>query len=244
MKIARAPVRESGAGAHPLERGTKHASSCMARGPRLPKRDLGAFRVEEPEFPKSPRPAHRFPLNASALRDELPQRHGPTRLAGPAFASSTHGVPRQTIDVDLVVQLSESKAGELVRALQGEFYGDEATARESTRLGGSFNLIHLRTGIKVDIFVCGPSAFDLEEFRRQQPLRIDAQSDRTVFMKSPEDTLLRKLLWYRAGGEVSDRQWSDVLGIVRTQGARLDRDYLTRWATTLDILDLLERVLA
>jgi hypothetical protein len=62
-----------------------------------------------------------------------------------------------------------------------------------------------------------------------------------VVVKSPEDTVLRKLLWYREGDGISDRQWNDVIGVLRAQGARLDRDYLERWAAELGVADLLAR---
>jgi hypothetical protein len=65
-----------------------------------------------------------------------------------------------------------------------------------------------------------------------------------VPVKSPEDTLLRKLAWYRLGGEVSERQWNDVLGVLRAQGARLDLAHLHAWGETLGVADLLARALA
>lgn len=70
-----------------------------------------------------------------------------------------------------------------------------------------------------------------------------ALTERTVVIKSAEDILLRKLQWYRLDGETSDRHWNDVLGIVRTQGERLDLPYLRRWAESLEIADLLDRTL-
>ena len=66
----------------------------------------------------------------------------------------------------------------------------------------------------------------------------------SVSVASASDVLLSKLRWYRLGGEVSDRQWSDVLGVARAQQGRLDLEYLRRWSTEQGTLDLLERVLA
>jgi hypothetical protein len=63
----------------------------------------------------------------------------------------------------------------------------------------------------------------------------------TVRFASPEDTLLHKLVWFRLGDEISDRQWGDVLGVLRVQGERLDQAYLDAWATSLGVADLLER---
>jgi len=61
---------------------------------------------------------------------------------------------------------------------------------------------------------------------------------------SPEDTVLAKLVWFRKGGEVSDRQWHDILGILKVQSKRLDFDYLRNWAARLSVSDLLERAMA
>jgi hypothetical protein len=131
-----------------------------------------------------------------------------------------------------------------VHELSRDFYGNEAAAREAVESGGRFNLIHLDSAIKLDLFVRGKSAYDLEEFRRHRPEVILQDPERRVFVKSAEDILLRKLQWFRIGGAVSDRQRSDVLGIVRTQGERLDRVNLERWAPALGGADLLPRALA
>ena len=63
----------------------------------------------------------------------------------------------------------------------------------------------------------------------------------TIRFASPEDTLLHKLIWYKLGDEMSDRQWSDILGVLKIQGTALDQDYLDQWAPLLDVYDLLLR---
>ena len=73
---------------------------------------------------------------------------------------------------------------------------------------------------------------------------VSADVERPLYVHSPEDVLLQKLRWYRKGGEVSDRQWRDAVGIVRVQASRLDRSYLTYGAALLGVTDLVERVLA
>lgn len=163
---------------------------------------------------------------------------------GGSFASSVHGFPRQTRDLDLVVDLPSSAVPLLVGRLESEFYLDADRMRQAIRRGSSFNLVHLATGFKIDIFVAGSAAFDRSELSRSAPQRLTEDTPRDVLVKSPEDTLLRKLQWYRLGGETSDRQWTDILGIVRTQGDRLDLGYLRHWAGTLEVDDLLERALA
>jgi hypothetical protein len=62
-------------------------------------------------------------------------------------------------------------------------------------------------------------------------------------VKSPEDTVLRKLLWYRAGGEESSKQWRDVVEVLRISGPVLDLPYMERWAVELGTADLLQRAM-
>ena len=162
---------------------------------------------------------------------------------GGSWASSIHGVPRQTQDLDLVVDLPHSAVPILVSRLEGEFYLDEERIRQAIQKRSSFNLIHLATGFKIDMFLRGPGEFDRLELERSGPQRIGAGEERVVFVKSAEDTLLRKLQWYRLGGETSERQWTDALGIVKEQGDRLDREHMRRWAGDLGVSDLLERAL-
>lgn len=162
---------------------------------------------------------------------------------GGSWASSIHGVPRQTRDLDLVVDLPPSVVPILTSRLVGEFYLSEERIRQAIERHSSFNLIHLATGFKIDVFLRGPGEFDRLELERSGPQRIGAGQEREVFVKSAEDTLLRKLQWYRLGGETSERQWTDVLGIVKEQGDRLDQTYMRRWAEDLGVSDLLERAL-
>jgi hypothetical protein len=163
---------------------------------------------------------------------------------GGSYASSIHGVPRQTRDLDLVIDLPLSLVPVFVSRLEGEFYLDADAIRGAIQRHGHFNLIHLASGFKVDCFPLGAGPFDRSELARGTAHRLMDEPPRDVIVKSPEDTLLRKLQWYRLGGEVSDRQWNDVLGIVRTQGDRLDLSYLRRWAEILEVTDLLDRALA
>ncbi len=162
---------------------------------------------------------------------------------GGSYASSIHGIPRQTQDVDLVVDVTPDSASALAQRLSGEFYADARSAHEAAREKRSFNFIHLDSGIKVDFFVLAAAPFDKEEFQRHRRERVQVGPERFAYVKSPEDIILRKLQWYRMGGEVSDRQWADVVGIVLTQGEAVNREYLRRWARELGVEDLLKRVL-
>lgn len=163
---------------------------------------------------------------------------------GGSIASSVHGTPRQTRDIDLAVDLPLSAVAAFVGRLQGEFYLDDERIRSAVQRKASFNLIHLGTALKIDIFVRKGEPFDRSEFQRHAPYRLVQDPPRDVMVTSAEDIILRKMLWYRQGNEVSDRQWSDILGVLKAQGERLDQDYLRYWAGELVVEDLLQRALA
>ena len=164
-------------------------------------------------------------------------------LVGGSLASSISGEPRSTLDVDLVVALAESDVERLVAMLGDEFHADPDALRRACRDKSSANLIHLGTSTKVDLFVAGGSPLDEVQMDRRQQVRVATDPDRYLYVYTPEDILLQKLRWYRMGGEVSDRQWRDVLGIVLVQGAALDERYLREGARTLGVTDLLDRAL-
>ncbi len=160
---------------------------------------------------------------------------------GGSFASAIHGVPRQTMDADMVVDLDAARVATLVDGLKSDFYVDPEVAADAVSRCGSFNAIHLGSGFKVDFFVKGNSDFDELELDRSELYQIVADPPRSVFVKTAEDTVLRKLQWYVDGGGVSDRQWRDVLGVLLTGGDDLDRDYLQTWADRLGLSEVLNR---
>jgi hypothetical protein len=160
---------------------------------------------------------------------------------GGSIASSIAGEPRSTLAIDVVAALHESHVAPLVDALSSEFYVDDEALQRAIRQRSSANVIHQATQLKVDIFVAGGTPLDEQQLRRRQAVEIaDGQ---ILHVHPPEDILLQKLRWYRKGGAGSERQWRDILGIIRVQARGLDRDYLRANAPALDVADLLDRAL-
>jgi hypothetical protein len=160
---------------------------------------------------------------------------------GGSLASALYGTTRSTLDTDLVADLSLEHVGPLVELLESEFYIDAGMVADAIRSHRSFNLIHLRTMFKVDVFVLKPRPYDLEQLLRRKLEILSAEPERQAYVCTPEDIILSKLEWYRMGGEVSDRQWRDIIGVLKTQAGHLDKNYLLKWAEELRVNDLLQR---
>jgi hypothetical protein len=164
-------------------------------------------------------------------------------LFGGSLASSLHGIPRSSHDADVLADLPASRVDGFVRLLQDDFYVDAEMIRDAIRRRIAFNVIHYDSGFKVDVFILTDDPLLQEEMRRRQP-HDAGHPDGPAYFATAEDMVLQKLRWYRAGGETSERQWSDVLGILAVQAERIDLDYLGRWAQHAEVEDLLERALA
>jgi len=160
-----------------------------------------------------------------------------------SLASSVHGVMRSTLDVDIVADMHLEHIQPIVAALSKDFYADDEMIRDAIEHQSSFNLIHYETAFKVDIFIRKSRAFDQMQLERRRMSVITTDPEQSVYITSPEDVILSKLEWYRMGGEVSDRQWRDILGVLKTRSGELDLDYLHKWAKELKVSDLLERAL-
>jgi len=170
------------------------------------------------------------------------ERSGVGYFLGGSLASSFQGEPRATNDIDLVVDLAEASVGPFVAALGADFDVDEVALRRAAQERSSWNIIHVPTVTKIDLFMRRDDPFDRSEFDRRE--RAEVRVGKHLFVKRAEDTVLRKLLWYRSGGSVSDRQWRDLVEVLRHSRPHIDDAYLDEWAGRLGLAMLLARARA
>lgn len=160
-------------------------------------------------------------------------------LIGGSVASSILGEPRATLDVDFVADLQLTHVPSLLALMNQDFFIDETMMAEAIERQSSFNVIHLESMLKADIFLLSNQPLVQSEMQRRQQLIITQNPQRLAWLPSAEDIILQKLIWYRMGGGVSDRQWRDVLGVLKVQADKLDINYLTQWAESLNITEIL-----
>jgi hypothetical protein len=168
-----------------------------------------------------------------------------TYAVGGSVASARWGVPRLTNDIDIVLDLPPNKIGPLAAALEIGFFVDESSVREAVRLKRAFNILARDDFTKVDMFVADDQPWQRLQLARRRLEHLPPDISRhPVFMASPEDTVLAKLMWFEKGNRVSDRQWQDVRAVLAVQGPGLDLVYLRTWAAQLGVSELLEQALA
>ena len=173
---------------------------------------------------------------------EVLGRAGIGYAVGGSLASSVHGVIRYTQDADLTVDPFPGREAAFVASFDpNDYYLDLAAVQDANRRRASFNIIHLPTGFKVDVFVRKDRPFEQSLWQRRITTTQLDPGGAPMEVVSPEDVILLKLEWYRLGNETSDRQLEDVLGVMRTKAGGLDDAYLDRWAADLGVSDLLAR---
>jgi hypothetical protein len=160
-----------------------------------------------------------------------------------SVASSMHGFSRATADVDIVADLRPENVAPLFHALKDEYYVDDQAMRRAISLRRMFNLIHSDTTFKVDIYIPKDDEFSRQQYKNARRESLLPGEGGSAYIAAPEDTVLAKLQWHGRGGGVSQRQLTDVLGVLKVQRERLDLEYLREWAGRLEVLDLLERLL-
>ncbi|HET7501552.1 MAG TPA: hypothetical protein VFK02_11130 [Kofleriaceae bacterium] len=152
-------------------------------------------------------------------------------LVGGSVASSILGIPRATVDIDLVADLRGAHVTSLYEAMHNDYYVDRDTMRWAVSTRRSFNAIHHASMIKVDLFCAGDDPLSRGELDRR--VFFDLAVGR-IPVCSSEDIVLQKLVWWRdAGG--SERQWRDAVGVVQVRGSELDRSYIDLHAAGLGL---------
>jgi hypothetical protein len=166
------------------------------------------------------------------------EKIGGAYFVGGSIASSLQGEPRATNDVDIVLEMSLGRIREFAEALGTDFEVDTDALKRALLNASTCNIFFLPVLTKVDLFGVGTTPYDEVEFSRRRPVVVREPNVELV-LKSPEDTVLRKLWWFRQGGEVSDRQWRDVVQVMRFGAPNMEPMYMDRWANTLGVSDLL-----
>ena len=184
------------------------------------------------------------PLLVTSLVTDVLEKLAIPYVIGGSLASIAHGMMRTTMDADIVADMPPAQAEPFVKALQDQFYVDLETVKRAVQRQGSFNLIHLETMFKVDIFVAKDRPFDQQQLIRRTAYIISQNPERIAWILSAEDIVLAKLDWFQIGGRTSERQWRDILAVLKTQAEQLDVPYLREWASSLDVQDLLAVALA
>lgn len=163
---------------------------------------------------------------------------------GGSVASSTFGLPRATMDIDLVADINKNHAKELAARLQDRYYIDPDLIINAAERKSSFNIIHYGTMMKIDVFILKDRSFDREAFKRKRLDVLEGQSgELNFYFSSAEDIIISKLEWFKLGDEVSERQWNDIIGVLKVQGDSLDMNYLKQWCKELGLTELLDRAL-
>jgi len=161
---------------------------------------------------------------------------------GGSLASSVYGMPRTTLNVNIVANISLNHITALKSKLEKEYYIDENMIKNAIKSSSSFNLIHLETVIKIDVFVYKDNPYQQNAIeRRVEDTLIENDQNSKFYFASPEDIIINKLKWYQIGNRVSERQWLDVIGVIKIQGNTLDKTYLKKWAIKLELIELLKK---
>jgi hypothetical protein len=162
---------------------------------------------------------------------EALERLNITYLVTGSTATVAYGEPRFTNDIDIVIDLvSEQLAAFCAAFPRGDFYLSEDAVRAAIQAKHQFNVLHPASGLKIDFILLTDSEFD--QSRRQRARRLPVLADRAVTFASPEDVIVKKMLYYREGG--SEKHLRDIAGVISIQGPALDRNYIENGQAALD----------
>ncbi len=156
------------------------------------------------------------------------------------IAASLYGMQRATFTVDLVADLYTKHTDILLEQLKLAYAIDEQVIREAISARTCFDIVHIKSLVKVTVSLSQNHPFE-QGIRRRLQRCVLAENSPSICVASPEDIVLTQLIEYQAGGEVADDQWNEILGVLKVQSTNLDFPYLERWASKLNIADLLKQ---
>ncbi len=179
------------------------------------------------------------PLDLLRFVSDLLDRLHLSNLVTGSTATIAYGEARYTNDIDIVIDLPPERVAEFCAGFPShEFYVSAAAVTEAVRARHQFNVLHPASGLKVDFIVLTDSEFDRS--RHQRGRRLAVLPERSVSFASPEDVILKKMVYYELGG--SDKHLRDIAGVIRIQGQALDRAYIEAWATKLGVTELWQAI--
>jgi predicted nucleotidyltransferase len=157
-------------------------------------------------------------------------------------ASIVYGEPRFTNDIDVVVELQPQNIDSFCGQFPGpDFYLSRSAVESAVRQQFQFNIIHPSSGLKIDCIVARPNAFDQIQLDRALPIMKEVGAY-PIRLASPEDVIIKKMEYFRLGE--SEKHVRDICGILKSQGERIDRDYIRRWAERMDLTEIWDAILA
>jgi hypothetical protein len=183
------------------------------------------------------------PIEVTLCVTDVLENLGIPYLIGGSLAGTLHGMIRTTQDSDIITEMRPEHIQRFISSLENEFFIDEEMIADAIRRNSSFNILHRDTMFKVDVFIPSPNPFQKSQFARAQRQAFELEKEMSAKFASAEDTILSKLEWYRLGGETSERQWRDILGVLKTRAGEPDLEYMKKWAKDLNVADLLERAI-
>jgi hypothetical protein len=181
------------------------------------------------------------PVALALILARILEQLGVRYCVGGSVASSVYGEVRTTLDVDFVADLDPRHVDAFVAAVETDFHVVDEAIRRAIDDRSSFNLIHEETLVKADVYVPPDDPTHLEQLARSHRVALRSEPGSEVELASPEDVVIHKLRWYEMGGQLSDRQWRDVLGVLKVQNPTLDLGYLESAAAALGLSELLAR---
>lgn len=172
------------------------------------------------------------PIDLLRFATEVFERLGIDYLVTGSMATIAYGEPRFTNDIDIVVNLPPELARPLHDAFpESDYYVSLPAIEDAISRRHQFNIIHPKSGLKIDVIIASESEFDASRLSRGRWLPL--LSDRSVCFASPEDVILKKLAYFREGG--SPKHIRDIIGVLSLRGNEIDRRYIETWVARLDL---------